>query len=233
VLNAVIRAAEKALATLQSRPIPNLSPPAYLILTPYAPHSSTTLPPPAAHPRIVKMLPLGFTDAAVFDLFRPYGPLASVRIQPNQPENAIVEFWHEDDAARAQDNLHFQEVGDRNISVQIYNASGRKSDFSPTAAPFVPQGFQPVYSQPTTPNYPSNTHLQPHSHSPPAHGRPFVHGPGQQVQFAPVAGPGSNSHSGLIDPCNLFIKVQPRAMSLTLPPVGLPLPIPAECGCGH
>jgi len=35
----------------------------------------------------------------------------------------------------------------------------------------------------------------------------FVHGPGQQVQLAPLSGPGSNSHSGLIDPCNLFIKV--------------------------
>jgi polyadenylate-binding protein len=30
----------------------------------------------------------------------------------------------------------------------------------------------------------------------------FVHGPGQQVQPAP---PGT-SHSGLIDPCNLFCK---------------------------
>jgi len=36
---------------------------------------------------------------------------------------------------------------------------------------------------------------------------PFVHGPGQQVQLAPLIGPGSNSHSGLIDPCNLFCKV--------------------------
>lgn len=35
----------------------------------------------------------------------------------------------------------------------------------------------------------------------------FVHGPGQQVQLAPLMGPGSNSHSGLIDPCNLFCKV--------------------------
>jgi hypothetical protein len=37
---------------------------------------------------------------------------------------------------------------------------------------------------------------------------PFVHGPGQQVQLAPLSGPGSNSHSGLIDPCNLFCKVK-------------------------
>jgi polyadenylate-binding protein len=36
---------------------------------------------------------------------------------------------------------------------------------------------------------------------------PFVHGPGQQVQFAPPVGPGSTSASGLIDPCNLFCKV--------------------------
>lgn len=35
----------------------------------------------------------------------------------------------------------------------------------------------------------------------------FIHGPGQQVQLAPLSGPGSNSHSGLIDPCNLFCKV--------------------------
>ena len=34
-----------------------------------------------------------------------------------------------------------------------------------------------------------------------------MHGPGQQVQIAPIVGPGSNSHSGLIDPCNLFCKV--------------------------
>jgi hypothetical protein len=34
-----------------------------------------------------------------------------------------------------------------------------------------------------------------------------MHGPGQQVQLAPPSGPGSNSHSGLIDPCNLFCKV--------------------------
>jgi polyadenylate-binding protein len=33
-----------------------------------------------------------------------------------------------------------------------------------------------------------------------------MHGPGQQVQFAPPSGPGSTSASGLIDPCNLFCK---------------------------
>jgi hypothetical protein len=53
-----------------------------------------------------------------------------------------------------------------------------------------------------------------HQYSPPRaspyHARsplPFIHGPGQQVQLAPHHGPGSTSHSGLIDPCNLFCKV--------------------------
>ena len=40
-----------------------------------------------------------------------------------------------------------------------------------------------------------------------------MHGPGQQVQYAP---PGS-SHSGLIDPCNLFIKVRTASFVLSDP----------------
>lgn len=46
---------------------------------------------------------------------------------------------------------------------------------------------------------------------------PFVHGPGQQVQYAPATGPGSTSASGLIDPCNLFCKnLDPDMDSKTL-----------------
>ncbi len=52
------------------------------------------------------------------------------------------------------------------------------------------------YSPPRTAPYPPRSPLS------------FLHGPGQQVQYAPMSGPGSTSHSGLIDPCNLFIKVR-------------------------
>jgi len=45
----------------------------------------------------------------------------------------------------------------------------------------------------------------------------FIHGPGQQVQLAPLSGPGSNSHSGLIDPCNLFCKVG-LTLAIYVPP---------------
>lgn len=41
----------------------------------------------------------------------------------------------------------------------------------------------------------------------PADANSGMAGPGQQVQYAPPFGPGAGSHSGLIDPCNLFIKV--------------------------
>lgn len=185
--------AEKALATLQSRPIPFTTPPAYLVLTPYPPNSDATLPPPTAAPRLVKQLPPEYTDAMVYDLFRPFGPLASVRMQQGT-ENAIVEFWREEDAARAQEQMHCEQVGDRNISIQLYQPRRGTTEFSPSAPPFIPSGLG--YGPP------------PNLSSPPARhpSLPFVHGPGQQVQYAPPSGPGSNSHSGLIDPCNLFIK---------------------------
>lgn len=44
----------------------------------------------------------------------------------------------------------------------------------------------------------------------------FIHGPGQQVQLAPLHGPGSTSHSGLIDPCNLFCKVSCLVLRITM-----------------
>ncbi|OCH86497.1 hypothetical protein OBBRIDRAFT_761221 [Obba rivulosa] len=195
--------AEKALATLQSRPIPGLTPPILLVLSPYPPTTPPTpLPPPSASPRLVKQLPLGYTDFQLYDLFRPFGALASVRTQaPFGRDTAVVEFWREEDARDAEEALHCAEVGGQNIVVQIYlprRAGAAMSDFSPNAAPFVPAGSV----------FPYPTQYSPPRTSPFHHPRPaaFIHGPGQQVQLAPLHGPGSNSHSGLIDPCNLFIK---------------------------
>lgn len=191
-------AAEKALAILNGRPIPFVTPLAYFYLSAFPP---TTPPyvPPQAQPRLVKHLPLGYTDVALFELFRPYGPLASVCVnQPGFPEpTAFVEFYSEDDARAAETGLHCTEVMDSTIAVQPYHQPRRPtSEFgiNPNAASFVP-GYQ-QYSPP---------HSQYGGYSP-SRASPFMHGPGQQVQFAPLHGPGSNSHSGLIDPCNLFCK---------------------------
>lgn len=215
--------AEKALAILNGRPIPYVTPLAYLYLSPFPPTNPPYVPPaPQAQPRLVKHLPLGYTDVALFELFRPYGPLASVCVnQPGFPEpTAFLEFYSEDDARAAEAGLHCTEVVDSTIAVQAYHQPRRPlaspSDFgiNPNATSFVP-GYQQVSS--ILYLLPSPIHglfyfqySPPHSQYggySPSRASPFMHGPGQQVQFAPLHGPGSTSHSGLIDPCNLFCKV--------------------------
>ncbi|KAH0835869.1 hypothetical protein J3R83DRAFT_9745 [Lanmaoa asiatica] len=212
--------AEKALATLQSRPIQGLQPPVLLVLSPYPPTSPpTSLPPPSALPRLVKHLPSGFSDSQLYDLFRPYGALASVRTQTGfGSDTGVVEFWREEDARIAEEAMHCFEVDGQNIAVTVYQGrrtSGSATEFSAHAPTFVPSGS--VYPYPTQVIHflyrfpPSNTTSQyspPRAHpfAAPPRAPIFVHGPGQQVQLAPLSGPGSSSHSGLIDPCNLFCK---------------------------
>ncbi|KAI9457581.1 hypothetical protein BJY52DRAFT_1271646 [Lactarius psammicola] len=200
----VLHKAETALATLQGRQIPGLSPPVVLVLSPYPPTTPPTpLPPPSASPRLVKHLPPNYTDLQLFDLFRPFGALASVRAQTSfGQDTGLVEFWREEDARRGEEALHCAEIEGQNIAVQLYNrrGSGVLSEFSPRAPAFVPSGS--AYPTPYPTQYSPPRASPYHPRSP----LPFIHGPGQQVQLAPLHGPGSNSHSGLIDPCNLFCK---------------------------
>lgn len=192
--------AEKALACLHSKSFPGLNPPANIVLSPYPPTDPPTpLPPASATPRLVKFLPTYYTDFQLYDLFRPYGALAAVKTRvPFAQETAMIEFWREDDARKAEDAMYCAQIDGHNIAIQSYQprrTSGSMSDFGLGASPFVASGYP----------YPVNQYSPPRAsfHSV----RPgFVHGPGQQVQLAPLSGPGSNSHSGLIDPCNLFIK---------------------------
>lgn len=205
--------AEKALATLQGRPVPDLPQNVPLVLSPYPPtNPPTPLPPPSALPRLVKHLPIGYTDSQLYDIFRPYGALSSVHSQTQYgPDTGIVEFWNENDARSAEEAMHCAEVEGQNIAVQVFqpprrSSSNTFSEFNPSATSFVPAGsFFP-------PPFPSPNQYSPHS--PPRSSPyrsplgspylnkaqlPFSHGPGQQVQF-------SGGHSGLIDPCNLFCK---------------------------
>ncbi|KAG5736174.1 hypothetical protein E4T56_gene15614, partial [Termitomyces sp. T112] len=129
--------AEKALATLQSRRIPGIEPPVLLVLSPYPPTSPPTpLPPPSAHARLVKHLPPAYTDAQLYDLFRPFGALASARTHTHfGADTASVEFWNEDDARAAEDAMHCADVDGHNIAVHVYHARG---PVSPDAPAFVP-----------------------------------------------------------------------------------------------
>ncbi|KIM91560.1 hypothetical protein PILCRDRAFT_810843 [Piloderma croceum F 1598] len=192
--------AEKALATLQSRPIPGLQPPVPLVLSPYPPTTPPTpMPPPSAVPRLVKHLPPGFADSQLYDIFRPFGALASARTQAGfGNDTGVIEFWREEDAVLAEEAMHCSDVEGQNIAVQVYQPRRTSAEFSANAPTFVPSGS--VFPYPTQYSPPR---ASPYSPRPPV---PFVHGPGQQVQLAPLSGPGSNSHSGLIDPCNLFCK---------------------------
>ncbi|KDR80240.1 hypothetical protein GALMADRAFT_223130 [Galerina marginata CBS 339.88] len=198
--------AEKALTILQSRNITDLQPPVPLILSPYPPtNPPTPLPPPSALPRLVKQLPPGFTDSQLYDIFRPFGALASARTQTQfGPDVGMIEFWNEQDAIQAEEAMHCAEVEGQNIAVQVYHPRHTTAEFNIAAPAFVPTGlsyspYPTQYSPPRgNPYSPVRSPVQPPS--------PFIHGPGQQVQVAPPNGPGSNSHSGLIDPCNLFCK---------------------------
>ncbi|KAF8504399.1 hypothetical protein F5888DRAFT_1605810 [Russula emetica] len=201
----VLDKAERALATLHGRPIPGLSPPVLLVLSPYPPTTPhTPLPPPSASPRLVKHLPPNHTDSQLYDLFRPFGALASAHTQAGfGKDTGVVEFWREEDARRAEEALHCADIEGQNIAVQLYQhrrTSGVVSEFSPSAPSFVPSGTAFTTPYPTQYSPPRASPF--HARSP----LPFIHGPGQQVQLAPPHGPGSNSHSGLIDPCNLFCK---------------------------
>ncbi|KAJ7689427.1 hypothetical protein B0H17DRAFT_1295651 [Mycena rosella] len=202
--------AEKALATLQSRPLPGLHPPVPLVLSPYPPTSPPTpLPPPSALPRLVKHLPQAYTDSELYDIFRPFGALASARTPTHFGiDTGMVEFWNEDDARQAEEAMHCADVQGHNISVQVYQprrtSGGAVAEFNTSAPSFVPSGSMYAYPQAPASQYspprgsPYRSPVQPVAS--------FVHGPGQQVQLAPITGPGSSSHSGLIDPCNLFCK---------------------------
>jgi len=144
--------AEKALATLQSRPIQGLQPSVFLVLSPYPPTTPPTpLPPPSALPRLVKHLPIGFTDFQLYDLFRSFGALASTRTQTGfGSDTGVVEFWREEDAQVAEEAMHCADVEGQNIAVTVYQArrtSGTVSEFSAHAPTFVPSGSVFPYPQ--------------------------------------------------------------------------------------
>ena len=144
--------AECALATLQGRYIPLTSPPVPLVLSPYPPTDPPTpVPPPSAHPRLIKHLPPGYTDQQLYELCRPFGALASARAQTHfGADTGMVEFWNEDDGRTAEESLHCEEVEGQSIAVVMYQprrASGGMAEFA-NAPSFVPAGSGFGYQTP-------------------------------------------------------------------------------------
>lgn len=92
----------------------------------------------------MKQLPPDYTDSQLYDLFRSFGALASVRTQaPFGKDTGVIEFWREEDAREAEESMHCADVEGQNIVVQIYQprrAGAITSEFSPNAPSFVPTG---------------------------------------------------------------------------------------------
>lgn len=102
------------------------------------------IPKPGANMRIIKQLPPGYSDSQLYDLFRHFGSIESVHSQSNfGPDTGIVEFWYEEDAIRAEAEMHCVEVEGHNISVQGYQPKrnlGGPSEFNTSAPAFIPSG---------------------------------------------------------------------------------------------
>lgn len=155
-----IFAAEKALATLQGHMLQPPSPYSNIFLSPYPLDSNQVLPQSQSQPRLIKQLPNGITDAFLFDIFRQYGPIASIRTtSPFGPDIGVVEYWEEEHAKAAELELHCADIAGSNISVQVYQpkrAGPTRTDFNVAAAPFVPSGhlgYSPASSGGRLPSY--------------------------------------------------------------------------------
>ena len=115
--------AEKALTTLNGRAIPGILPPVYLNLSPTSPSQPPPPHRPSATPRLVKQLPPGFTDAQLYEIFRPYSPIRSAHMQvQNQNDSGVIEFWNEDNAEVSEEDMHCAEVDGYHIAIQVYHS---------------------------------------------------------------------------------------------------------------
>lgn len=87
--------AERALAVLNHRIIRE-DPLVFLKLSATSAHLS----PASGHPRLVKSLPPYYDADQLYTLIRPFGPLASARI--DETLGAVVQFWDENIACAAE-----------------------------------------------------------------------------------------------------------------------------------
>ncbi|CDR88537.1 related to polyadenylate-binding protein 3 [Sporisorium scitamineum] len=182
--------------------------------------TTTKEPAASAKPRLVKQLPPGTDDAAVYDLFRPFGPLRRAQCLLTNPAGihtgfkgmAVLEFYSDDDAQRAESEMHCSQVGGKTISVAVDTATRKVSasaaEFRPSAAPFVPANSSsmspsaPLFapSAPASRSVSAGSSASIYATSSPSDPRtPAQKSARGQLQY-------SSQASTYVDPCNLFIK---------------------------
>ncbi|KAJ9477815.1 putative Polyadenylate-binding protein, cytoplasmic and nuclear (putative) [Pseudozyma hubeiensis] len=201
--------AEKAYATVR--------PPILLLINP---DSSAKEPRTSAKPRLVRQLPSSTDDASVYDLFRPFGPIRRAQCLLTNPAGvhtgfkgmAVVEFYREEDAQRAESEMHCREIDGKSISVAVDTAARKVSagiaEFRPSAPAFVPASSM----SPTAPSFDPT----------PAGHRSVSAGSSASIYASNTAAPASDTSAApkasraplqyssqaatYVDPCNLFIK---------------------------
>lgn len=113
--------AEKALAILNLRLIPGSEPPVLLMLSPsrdQTPLSSESTF--SGNPRLVKFLPSHYTtDVQLYMLIRPFGSLASARVEHSL--GGVVQFWNEDAARAAEVAVRSAFARTSKITLQAYD----------------------------------------------------------------------------------------------------------------
>lgn len=186
---------------------------------------AATEPAASAKPRLVKQLPPTTDDAHVYDLFRRFGPLRRAQCILTNPAGihtgfkgmALLEFYSESDAQRAETEMHCADVGGKTISVAVDTAtrkvSGSAHEFRPSAAatPFVPTNSL----SPSAPSF-APTGPAPGSRSVSAGSSASIYAtagasnPNDTRAVSQKASRGtlqySSQASTYVDPCNLFIK---------------------------
>ena len=183
--------------------------------------ASAAEPAAAAKPRLVKQLPSTTDDALVYDLFRRFGPLRRAQCILTNPAGihtgfkgmASLEFYSEDDAQRAETEMHCADVGGKTISVAVdtglRKVSGSASEFRPSAAPFVPTNSLSAAAPSFAPTTPGSRSVSAGS-SASIYATAGASSPNDTRTAAQKGSRGPLQYSSqaatYVDPCNLFIK---------------------------
>ncbi|EST04945.1 Polyadenylate-binding protein/Hyperplastic disc protein [Kalmanozyma brasiliensis GHG001] len=178
--------------------------------------ASSKEPVASAKPRLVKQLPSTTDDSLVYDLFRRFGPLRRAQclltntagIHTGFKGMALLEYYDEEDAKRAEAEMHCSDVDGSTISVAVDSSTRKPSTgFRPSAAAFVP-------SSGMSPSTPSFVPSAASSRSVSAGSSASIYAstaPSSTFQTPSPAhkgarGPSHSRASNSIDPRNLFVK---------------------------
>jgi len=155
-------------------------------------------PEPQATILQVKQLPAQIDNNYLYNLFRPFGPMALCKIVVEtdglSKGRAYVQYFWQEDADEALEQMHCKEIGDKTIAITKYNPSKSKSSSA-------------AQSGSTQQPMPSATLSAPHKQTLSPTAAPYTP-PSSSISNTSMedyVDPVSNI-TPTMDPCNLYIK---------------------------